>query len=325
VNDRKHLSGRQFERLLEAVKGSRNETSFPSEAPIREVTPTAETVPAGVAQIGAPTAWDASRGKGIKVAIIDTGIDAQHPDLAPNVKGMVSFVPGEFPRDDHGSGTHLAGIIGAAENGVGIVGVAPAASLFGVKVLGGPYGSGQISWILQGINWCIQNKMHIVCMSFGSVTSSGAMEAICNAAYDSGLLLFATAGVNSQSVPAPARFRKVIAVSSVDAMDVITPFSGRGPEVEICGPGIDVLSTVPGGGYRAWSGTAAAVAHVAGAAALTWGSHRFATHQQIWNVLAGTARPLGPAGWDPSYDYGRVQADVAALCSTPMASRPLRP
>lgn len=91
-----------------------------ADGPNREVSPLAETIPAGVAQIGAPQAWDASSGKGIKVAILDTGIDMPHPDLAPNVKGAVSFVPGEMPADANRHGTHAAAIIAAAENGAGI-------------------------------------------------------------------------------------------------------------------------------------------------------------------------------------------------------------
>ena len=100
--------------------------------------PAAETVPVGISQVKAPAAWDASRGKDIRVAVLDTGIDWTHPDLAPNVKGAVSFVPGESPMDGHGHGTHCAGTIGAAFNGSGVVGVAPAASLYAVKVLPTP-------------------------------------------------------------------------------------------------------------------------------------------------------------------------------------------
>jgi subtilisin len=151
---------------------------------------------------------------------------------------------------------------------------------------------------------------------------------ICNAAWANGLLVIATAGVGGPgmgTVAAPAKFKNVIAVSAVDSADVITPFSGRGPEVELCAPGINVLSTKPGGGYQSWSGTAGACAHVAGAAAVAWGSHRFATHVEIWNLLAGTARPLGNPGWDPLYGYGRVQADQAALARSPEPAAALKP
>jgi subtilisin len=297
------------------------------DGPTGEVTPDAETIPAGVSQIGAPQAWDASRGKGIKVAILDTGIDALHPDLAPNVKGAVSFVPGEAPTDGNGHGTHAAGIIAAAENGVGIIGVAPAAWLYNVKVLD-RNGSGQFSWIIAGIDWCISNKMDIISIQFGGFSVPAALESLCNAAWANGLLVIATAGVGGPgmgTVAAPAKFKNVIAVSAVDSTDVITPFSGRGPEVELCAPGINVLSTKPGGGYQSWSGTAGACAHVSGAAAVAWGSHRFATNVEIWNLLAGTARPLGNPGWDPLYGYGRVQADDAALTRSPQPTAALKP
>jgi subtilisin len=108
--------------------------------------PLAETVPAGVAQIKAPAAWDCSRGKAIKVAVVDTGIDGTHPDLAANYKGGSSFVPTEStPMDFNSHGTHCAGTIGAAINGAGVVGVAPAAYLYAVKVLD-KTGSGQFTF-----------------------------------------------------------------------------------------------------------------------------------------------------------------------------------
>ena len=292
-----------------------------------DVTPHAETIPDGVSQIGAPQAWDASRGKGIKVAITDTGIDQTHPDLASNVKGAVSFVPGETPSDGNGHGTHAAGIIAAAENGAGIVGVAPAAWLYNVKVFGNS-GSGQWTWLIAGINWCISNKMDIISVQMGGASVPAAVESICNAAWTNGLLVIATAGVGGPgmgTVAAPAKFKNVIAVSAVDGSDVITPFSGRGPEIELCAPGVNVLSTKPGGGYQSWSGTAGACAHVSGAAAVAWGSHRFATNIEIWNLLAGTARPLGTPGWDPLYGYGRVQVDRAALARSPQPPAVLRP
>ena len=297
------------------------------DGPTGEVTPHAETIPVGVSQIGAPQAWDASRGKGIKVAILDTGIDALHPDLASNVKGAVSFVPSETSTDGNGHGTHSAGIIAAAENGVGIIGVAPAAWLYNVKVLGNS-GSGQQAWLLAGIDWCISNKMDIISIPWGGSSMPAAVELLCNAAWANGLLVIATAGVGGpgmDTVAAPAKFKNVIAVSSVDSTDVITPFSSRGPEVELCAPGINVLSTKPGGGYQSWSGTAGACAHVSGAAAVAWGSHRFATNVEIWNLLAGTAYPLGNPAWDPLYGYGRVQADHAALARLPQPAAALKP
>lgn len=287
----------------------------------------AETVPVGVSQIKAPPAWGCSRGRGIKVAVLDTGIDWNHPDLKANVKGAVSFVPGETAMDGNSHGTHCAGTIGAAINGAGVVGVAPEASLYGVKVLANN-GSGQYSWIIAGINWAIQNKMQIVSMSLGGGGAPAALEAICDAAYNAGVLLIAAAGnagPGMGTVGYPGKYKRVIAVSAIDNSNVIASFSSRGPEIEIAAPGVQVLSTVPGGGYSQKSGTSMACPHVAGAAAVVWGAHRFASNTQIWNLLASTADALGPPGWDPLYGYGRVDVDQAALAMAPAPAVAFKP
>jgi subtilisin len=289
--------------------------------------PLAETVPVGVSQVKAPPAWDASRGKGINVAILDTGIDALHPDLAPNVKGAVSFVPGETPADGHGHGTHCAGTIGAAINGSGVVGVAPAASLYAVKVLANN-GSGQWSWLIAGISWCIQNRMKVLSMSLGGSSAPAALETMCNTAFTNGLLLVAAAGNSGPgmgTVGVPGKYKNVIAVSAIDSANVIANFSSRGPEVEICAPGVNVLSCKPGGGFQTMSGTSMACPHVAGGAAVVWGAHRFATNIQIWNLLGSTADNLGVPGWDPLYGYGRLDVDQAAVELLPAPAVPLKP
>lgn len=120
--------------------------------------PAEETVPEGVYQVEALPAWDCSRGKGIKVAVMDTGIDGTHPDLAVNYKGGVSFATGEAsPADLNGHGTHCAGTIAAAINGSGVVGVAPAAHLYAVKVLD-RRGSGAFSQLIAGMDWVHQER-----------------------------------------------------------------------------------------------------------------------------------------------------------------------
>jgi subtilisin len=286
--------------------------------------PLAETVPIGVNQVKAPSAWGASRGKGIKVAVLDTGIDWLHPDLAPNVKGAVSFVPGESAMDGNSHGTHCAGTIAAAINGVGVVGVAPEASLYAVKVLSNS-GSGNWSWLIAGLNWCIQNQIKICSMSLGGGGAPVALEAMVNAAFNAGLLLIAAAGNNGGAVGFPGKYKNVIAVSAIDSANVIAPFSSRGPEVELAAPGVNVLSTVPGGGFGTKSGTSMACPHVAGGAAVVWGSHRFATNVQIWNLLAASADNLGVPGWDPLYGYGRLDVDQAAMALAPAPAFALKP
>jgi subtilisin len=284
--------------------------------------PLAETIPTGVNQIRAPLGWDCSRGRGIAVAVLDTGIDASHPDLAPNYRGGTSFVPGEpSPDDGAGHGTHCAGTIAAAINGSGVVGVAPAANLYAGKVLSSE-GIGSWSWLISAIDWCIKRGIRVVSMSLGGSSAPGAVEAMCNAAWNKGLLLIAAAGNTGGNVGFPARYAKVVAVSAIDNANTIAPFSCRGPDVELCAPGVQVLSTLPGGGHGKMSGTSMACPHVSGAAVLAWGGHRFTTNTQIRRVLAKTSDNLGVPGRDDLYGYGRVDARQAACRLTPPGEVP---
>ena len=284
----------------------------------------AETVPQGLSQIKAPPAWGASRGKGIRVAVLDTGIDWTHPDLAANVKGAVSFVPGQTAMDGNGHGTHCAGTIAAAINGKGVVGVAPEADLFAVKVLANS-GQGNWSYLIAGLAWCVKNQIRIASMSLGGSQAPLALQAMCEAAFNAGVLLVAAAGNTGAKVGSPAKYKQVIAVGAIDSANQPAGFSSKGPEVELCAPGVAVLSTLPGGAYGKLNGTSMACPHVSGAAALAWGAHRFASNVQIWNLLASTADNLGSPGWDPIFGYGRVDADQAAGALTPAPSVPMKP
>jgi subtilisin len=295
--------------------------------------PLAETIPTGVQQVNAPQAWGYSQGKGIRVAVVDTGIDFNHPDLKPNYVGGTSFVPGAAtPMDDHGHGTHCAGTIAAAIDGTNVVGVAPLASLYAVKVLD-QNGSGQFSWIIAGIDWAIQNSVHVVSMSLGGPSAPEALKTMCDTAWNKGLLLVAAAGNSQQQMPVPpaasnvgfpAKYQNVIAVSAIDSANVIAPFSSRGPEVDVCAPGVTVLSDKLGGGTTTMSGTSMACPHVAGVAAVAWGSHRFSDNEQIWNLLASRVDNLGVPDWDPLYGYGRVNALAAAAAMAPPPVVPKR-
>jgi subtilisin len=193
------------------------------------------------------------------------------------------------------------------------VGVAPAADLYAVKVLSRT-GSGQFSWIIAGIDWCISNGIHIVSMSLGASSAPTAVETICNTAWDRGLLLVAAAGNSGPGVPVgfPAAYANVIAVSAIDSSNMIAGFSSRGPEVELCAPGVGVLSTTPGNTYGTKNGTSMACPHVAGVAALAWGGHRYANNITIRRLLAWTADNLGIPGRNPEHGYGRVDAEQAA-------------
>lgn len=277
----------------------------------------AQTVPAGVAQIKAPEGWGASQGLAIKVFILDTGIDSDHPDLVANLKAGKSFVPSESSTEDfQGHGTHCAGTVAAAFNGQGVVGVAPYAYLHAVKVLSST-GEGQWSWLIAGIDWVTEKKgLRILSMSLGGGGAPAALEQMVNSAYDDGCLLVAAAGNSGpgdNTVNQPATYDNVVAVSAIDGSNQIAGFSSRGPEVEITAPGVNVLSTTKGGGYGNNSGTSMACPHVAGAAAMAWGSHRTTNNKQIRKLLQVTADNLGPPGRDDEYGFGRVDANQAAV------------
>ncbi|MCK1521996.1 S8 family peptidase [Bradyrhizobium sp. 17] len=295
---------------------------------------TVEAIPEGVQQVKAPLVWAKSKGKGIRVAVLDTGIDFYHPDLKDNYVDGVTFVEGtSTPMDDNefGHGTHCAGTIAAAENGVGVIGVAPEASLYAVKVLD-KNATGLFSWSIAGIAWCIEKNIHIISMSLGSDCVPNALKLMCDYAWSKGLLIVSGAGNQARnpappqqsSVDYPAKYRNVIAVSSIDSDEAIAPNSGRGPEVDVCAPGVDILSTIPNNEYGTLSGTSAACPHVSGVAALTWAIHPNSTNEQIWNLIASTVDNLGIRGRDCLYGYGRVNAYAASGALLPPPVIPKR-
>jgi subtilisin len=139
-----------------------------------------QIVPMGVSRIGASAAWSAGRGAGVNVAVIDTGIDLCHPDLKENIKGGVNLLEKKPPADDNGHGTHVAGIIGAVDNGFGVVGVAPGAALYAVKVLN-KEGSGSLSTAIKGLDWARKNKMKVANLSLGAFDFSLGAGPMCTA------------------------------------------------------------------------------------------------------------------------------------------------
>lgn len=272
-----------------------------------------EVITKGLWQIYAPHAWRYSTGAGVRVAVVDTGIASRHPDL--RVWGGASFVPGVSSwNDDQGHGSHVAGTIAALRNNRGVVGVAPDAKLFAVKVLDAQ-GSGQLSWILNGLAWCASRGMHVVNLSLGSRETSHDPN-VYNRAYERaglslrrrGLILCAAAGNSNEAVGNPGRCPSFMAVSAIDYSHRKAPFSCFGRQVEICAPGVSIPSTYPPTGYKSLSGTSMATPHVAGVAALVkarypgWHGDKIRVH--LWR----TARDLGAAGRDPIFGYGEVSA-----------------
>ncbi len=282
----------------------------------------ADSLPWGVDRIDAEVVHAVGNyGTGIKVAIIDTGIDSNHPDVT--VVGGATFVAGTTTwEDDNGHGTHVAGTVAALANGTGVIGVAPSASLYAVKVLNSG-GSGYWSDIVAGIDWATANGMQVINMSLGGSTGTTTLQQACDNAYAAGVVFVAAAGNSGNSagtgdnVIYPARYASVIAVAATDSTDVRAYFSSTGPDVELAAPGVSVYSTYYGGGYATMSGTSMASPHVAGVAALVLKGNPSYTNVDVRNAMNSTAIDLGPAGRDTWYGYGLVYAPDAVGGGTP--------
>jgi subtilisin len=276
----------------------------------------------GVSHINSETAHNNGiDGTGVKVAVIDTGINYTHEDLNGNYKGGYDFVNDSDPIDDsyNSHGTHVAGIIAAERNGLGVVGVAPNASLYAVKVLDGS-SHGSASWVIAGIEWAVENDMDVAIMSFGTSKDSQPLRDACRNASDAGVLLVAAAGnTDGGNVTYPARYDSVIAVTATDLNDCQASFSPIGPEVELAAPGVNILSTVKGDGYGNLSGTSQAAPHVAGTAALIISSNLsdvnddgMVNNEDVRLQLQSTAQDLGDPGKDDTYGYGLVKAFITS-------------
>ena len=231
----------------------------------------------------------------LKLAVVDTGIDLDHPDLAVNIKGGVNTIQTwQSADDDNGHGTHVAGIVAALNNAIGVVGVGPDIDLYAVKVLN-RRGSGYVSDIIEGLDWVISNNIDVVNMSLGTSSDVQAFHDAVIVAKNAGIVIVAAAGnsgPSNNSVIYPAKYSEVVAVSATNSTDGQPSWSSRGPEVDLAAPGESIYSTYRGGGYRTLSGTSMATPHVAGAAALVLATHLGFNPSQVQAHLQSTAELL---------------------------------
>lgn len=269
----------------------------------------------GIKAVNAEQSWQSTyTGKGIKVAVLDTGI-SPHEDLM--IAGGVSFTSYTTSYfDDNGHGTHVAGIIGAENhNNIGTVGVAPDADLFAVKVLD-RNGSGYLSDIIKGIDWSMTNKMDIINLSLGIASDSLALHQAVDKAYNSGILLVAAAGNNGKvdgtgdTVEYPARYDSTIAVSAMDTSNMRGSFSATGQTIEVTAPGVKILSTYLNNQYLYMSGTSMAAPYAAGTLALLKQANPALSHTQLREKLNETVKDIGATGKDTFFGNGLIQTPI---------------
>ncbi|MSP12121.1 MAG: hypothetical protein EXR62_04085 [Chloroflexi bacterium] len=286
--------------------------------------------------INAPSAWAISTGSSANVvAILDTGMDMTHPDLAGRTVDSYDFVNNdENPADDNGHGTHIAGVVGAiTNNGTGVAGLDWATRLMPVKVLDDK-NSGSVSKVAAAITWAVDHGARVINLSLGTLASSQTLEQAVEYAWNHGAIVVAAAGnsyQNGNPIIYPAAYQHVVAVGATGVNDEITPYSEQRDYLDVVAPGGVALSSTdaddshwitstyfrladvffPTLGYNRLSGTSQATPHVAALASLIWAVNPDLTNAQVVRVIQVAAHDLGATGWDTTFGYGRIDVEAA--------------
>lgn len=280
--------------------------------------------------IGMESAWDVSTGVEITVAVLDTGVDLEHPELKPNLVQGYDFLNDDpQAEDDSGHGTHAAGIIAAAaNNGVGIAGMCWRCKVMPIKVLTNT-GVGADSEVARGVIYAVDNGARVINISFGGPRASETLARAIEYAWSKGALIVAAAGNTGDrgnEVTYPAAYPHVLAVAATDQTDTVPAFSQHGPYVAVAAPGVEVPSTFwPGAGYGPYArgtGTSAAAPHVAALAALVWSVAPDLSNDRVRQIIESTAVDVGPRGRDDLSGAGRINAAAALRLLRPSAPTP---
>jgi type VII secretion-associated serine protease mycosin len=272
-------------------------------------------------------AWDKSKGAGVTVAVVDSGVDFAHPDLAGRfVTGRNMLNPGSPPQDDLGHGTAVSGVLAAnMNNRRGIAGIAPQAKIMPIKALDGA-GNGTDPDIAAGIDWARTHGAKVINLSLSGPVSSGVLaDAVANAVAADIVVVGAAGNDGSEGVSYPGAYPGVIAVSATTASGAFAAFSSWGWRVDVAAPGLDITSALLGFGdeYIADSGTSFSAPIVAGTAALLRSRNPSWDAATVAARIRDTARDAGPAGVDPAFGHGIVDP-LAALGGPAAAPRPAR-
>lgn len=284
------------------------------------------------ADVDAVEAWNVTRGDGVRVAIVDSGVAADHEDISSKVVDRVNFsdtqILGPQDYDGYGHGTHVAGIVAAtADNSLGVAGVCPGCSILDAKVLNSS-GSGSSSGIAKGIDWAVGKGAKVINMSLGQRVSSRTLEAAVNNAWNQGVVIVAAAGnAGTQAQVYPGAYPNVIAVAATDNNDAKASFSTYGKWVDLAAPGVNVYSTLPNytsalatqdklsPGYDILSGTSMASPMVAAVAALTWSTSAGTSNTAVRARVESSADKIKGTG--TYWANGRVNACSAVGCVQP--------
>ncbi|MBL0387380.1 S8 family peptidase [Tumebacillus sp. ITR2] len=298
----------------EDVAALRSDANVVLVEPDQAIHTDADTMTPSLEQIHIPQAQKLNvYGEGVKVAVLDTGVDSTSKDL--KVAGGTSFVPEEDTVQDlNGHGTHVSGILAALQNDQGLIGVAPKADLYAVKVMNAQ-GEGTYSQLIQGIEWAIDNHMDVISMSLSGSEDSKALHQAIQEAADQNIVLVAAAGNDGRAtVSYPAKYDEVLAVGAVDENNQHAAFSNTGQELDLVAPGVNVQSLWLGDAYQTKSGTSMATPQVAGVAALLKSKTPTLTAKQVRRQLEDTATPLGEV---TQFGKGLVNAEAVLTQSVP--------
>jgi subtilisin family serine protease len=295
--------------------------------------------PLGLMQM--PSAWDYTTGRPeVVIAILDTGVDKTHPDLAGGIwtnqaevdgdegvdddgNGFVDDVNGwdfadndNLPDDDYGHGTHVAGIAAARiNNGIGIAGMAGGCTIMPVDVFSG--GIGTYDSLIRAIIYATDNGARVINMSLGATSYSRGEQAAVDYAWSHGVVVVASAGNNGRDISFyPAAHAHAIAVAGTTASDGWSGYN-HGDYVDVAAPGTSVYSTLPGNSYGWKSGTSMAAPHVSGLAALVLSRNPDLTPDQVRGLIEQNAKDLGATGWDPYFGHGRINGFRTLSHTTP--------
>lgn len=288
----------------------------------------------GLTLLGIPALWAKTRGKGVRVAILDTGIATQHQDLKDAILDAQDFTGSRNGvADVAGHGSHVAGTIGARDNPGGVVGVAPDCGLLVGKVLG-DNGSGSNTQVANGIRWAISTRADIISMSLGSPMPDATIQQAINDALAAGIIVVCAAGNDGpvlDTIGYPAKWPGVISVGSIDRQKQISKFSSRGDRVDIVAPGDRILSDWPPNSLAMLSGTSMATPLVSGVVALMIAAARLdgtastLTPSRVIELLRSTATDAGPPGKDSAYGYGIIDPNKLLTPVVPIPVPPVIP